>query len=140
MKRFTAIASFLPGERSTPLATSTPQGCTSRDRRADVVRRQAAGEDQLHRIGGITGERPVEHPARARLRAVNHDQVGAVFGRSREVGITGAERLDHPSERLRNLLGVGSGFASVQLDRLDAGLVSDVDDQASDVRCGTPRR
>ena len=33
MKRFTAIASLLPGERSTPLETSTPHGCTSSTRR-----------------------------------------------------------------------------------------------------------
>ena len=140
MNRFTASASLrargtldAAGDVDAPWLHLTDGG-------SHVVGGETAGEDQLHRVGCVADERPVEHLAGARLGRIHEDHVGAVLIGPRQVGIIGPEGLDDPPDLLRHLDRLRRRFAPVQLDGLHAGLVGDRRPPATDARHGTPRR
>ena len=129
MNRLTLSASFLPGDRSTPRRHVDAPRLDGLDGVGDVVGVEAAGEDQPHPLGHLAGQRPVEDLARtrasaasSRIRSVASD---AGVGDLRRAGRVG---LDDPAHRPGDLGDDVGGLVAVELGRLDAGPVDELDD------------
>ena len=95
---------------------------------ADVLGREAAGQDQAEAVGRALGQLPVEHLTGAGRRRVEQHRVGAVVGGPLDGGIAGRERLDQHGDSVPHPPGLLRRLAAVQLRALEADLVDDLDD------------
>ena len=109
------------------------------DRRGHVLGGQSPGQDQLHAVGRVADERPVEDLAGTGFGSVDHHHVGAVPIGTGQVRVACAERLDDPAELLADLDALLGRLVTVQLHRLHARLVGQRRRPVRATRCGTPR-
>ena len=98
------------------------------DRLGHVVRREASGQQDPKPRGRPLGEGPVEHLARAGALGVDHHDVGAERGRSREVRVAAREHLDHDRHALADPSAVLVGLVAVELGGPQPRLVGELDD------------
>ena len=129
MNRRTLEPSFLPGRLSTPVATSTPHGCTRCTASATFsgVRPPARMHPTVERQP--LGQHPVEDLTRAAAGGrVDEDGVGrGVLGHPVEHAVTGRERLDQELHPLADPLALGRGLVAVELHRVEPGGVDHLD-------------
>src|ERR1700750_2503813 len=117
MKRLTLIASLRPGDRSPPLATSTPHGSMALTASATL-----SGSSPPARINRTpSGTSP------ASVQSNSWPEPGGAAPRRGRLRRAGRVGLDHPAHRRRHLGDHVGALVAVQLRRLDTGAVDQLD-------------
>ena len=139
-KASSLCGSFFPGARSTPVDTSTPNGCRW-TMAASTLSASRPPDDEQAPVG-----RPRPRPAASRTPRPSPGWSRRSGGTRQPnsskrlmAGLPGAERLDGARDPCRDPLAVLDRLVPVELHRPEADGVGDLDDPAAATRRGTPR-